>query len=75
MNESIDRHSLKFSVVVPTLNGGDDLLELLRRVREQRLQPERIVLVDSGSTDGAIEAARTYDVHIVTLSPDRKSVV
>src|SRR5262245_16230461 len=49
---------MRVSVVVPTLNGGPVFRDVIQRVRDQKLDAElEIVVVDSGSTDGTIEAA------------------
>lgn len=47
------------SVAVPVLDGGARLLNLLAAVADQRVQqgPVEILLVDSGSHDGAVEQA------------------
>ncbi len=46
----------KVSVVVPTLDGGERLMEVLERVKAQALgAPFEILVIDSGSTDGTLE--------------------
>jgi rhamnosyltransferase len=51
----------KVSIIVPTLNAGPELGELLEKIRAQNggLDQELIV-VDSGSTDGTDELARRH---------------
>ncbi|MCB8839396.1 glycosyltransferase [Aurantimonas sp. VKM B-3413] len=50
------RVSPKISVVIPTLNGGPLLMDLLERVKSQKLaDPFEILVVDSGSTDGTAD--------------------
>jgi glycosyltransferase involved in cell wall biosynthesis len=45
---------LPYSVVVPTRNGGEQLLEVIAALEAQRAAPEfEIVVADDGSTDGA----------------------
>lgn len=57
----------EFSVVVPVLNGGERLVEVARALAAQEGAVE-VLLADSGSTDGAFEAAaaacgaRCFDV-------------
>lgn len=49
------------SVVIPTKNGGPLFLELLDQLRRQRASFAcEYVFVDSGSTDGTVEAARKF---------------
>lgn len=45
------------SVIVVNWNGGDDLLRCLSSLAAQTLLPERIVVIDNGSTDGSADAA------------------
>jgi len=47
------------SVVIPVKNGGDGLIRCLDGIRAQEVAEEvEIVVVDSGSTDGSVAAAR-----------------
>jgi rhamnosyltransferase len=47
------------SVVIPVKNGGQDFVRCLQGIRAQLISQEiEIVVVDSGSTDGSIGAAR-----------------
>jgi len=62
------------SVVVPTLNGGELLLQLLTTIQEQEVAGEVEVLIgDSESNDGSIEAAiREHpSVRVFTVSRAR----
>jgi rhamnosyltransferase len=59
---------LGVSVIVRTLNERDALERALRSVREQTVAAE-IVVVDSGSTDGALEVARRDADRVVELAP------
>jgi GT2 family glycosyltransferase len=42
-------------VVIPNLNGGEELLEAVKSLTEQSLEPY-IIVVDNASTDGSVEA-------------------
>lgn len=58
------------SVVIPTLNAGTELVYLLRKLRTQtHVGPVEIVVVDSGSTDGTVAAARAAGARVVEISP------
>ena len=48
------------TVVVVNFNGGEHLLRCLACLAEQEAVPERIVLIDNGSTDGSAAAAREW---------------
>ncbi|HEU4799888.1 MAG TPA: glycosyltransferase family A protein [Gemmatimonadales bacterium] len=46
------------SVVIPSFNARPWLGEAIQSVRGQTLPPDEIIVVDDGSTDGSVEAAR-----------------
>lgn len=58
------------SVVIPTKNGGSDLVRLVERLLSQRIdwKPD-ILLIDSGSTDGSLEEIRQEGVRIAPVAP------
>lgn len=58
------------SIVIPTLNGGPTLRRLLAALAAQRADVEtEIVAVDSGSTDGTLEALDESGATIVQVEP------
>lgn len=49
------------TVAIPTLNGGEQFMETLDAIAKQDYPGEvRLLVVDSGSTDGTLERAREY---------------
>lgn len=46
------------SVVIPSFNARPWLAEAIRSARVQSLAPVEVIVVDDGSTDGSVEAAR-----------------
>jgi rhamnosyltransferase len=53
------------SVVIPVLNGGPDLVRGLEAIGHQVADEEvEIVVVDSGSQDGSVEAARAHGARV-----------
>ena len=57
------------SVVIPTLNAGDEFVWLLRKLRAQMgVKGLEIVIVDSGSADRTLELARTHGCTMVHLA-------
>ena len=58
------------SVVIPTLNAGQEFNWLLRKLKGQRgLRELEIVIVDSGSRDGTVELARSAGCTVVEIAP------
>ena len=48
---------MRYTVVIPVLNGGEALQTLTDTLLEQTVPPEEIVIVDSASEDGAAQKA------------------
>lgn len=69
--EGIDQPlTQRVSVVIPVLNGGSELVLLMRKLRAQRgLGEVEIVIVDSGSTDGSVQAAKAQGATVVQITP------
>ncbi len=59
---------MDISVVIPTLNAGGELDELLTRLEQQTMVPTEILVIDSSSEDGTLQIAerhagvRTYTI-------------
>lgn len=65
------RRSPLISVGILTKNGGDEFVRVLDRIAAQRIDaPVEIVIVDSGSQDGTLDAARARGVHIHEIPPE-----
>ncbi|MHB1245451.1 MAG: FkbM family methyltransferase [Sulfuriferula sp.] len=59
------------SVVIPTLNAGNEFRLLLRKLRAQRgFRELEIVVIDSGSLDGTVEIARAAGCNVVEIPPE-----
>ena len=56
------------SVIIPVRNGGEDLRRCLEAIRRQEAGDEvEIVVVDSSSTDGSAELARTLGARVEVI--------
>lgn len=60
-------------VVIRSLNEEQHVGRLLTGLKQQTVRPDRIVLVDSGSTDATVEIARRFGTLVETISPARFS--
>lgn len=59
------------SVVIPVRDGGSGLIRCLDGIRSQKIAHEvEIVVVDSGSTDGSLEVARSNAARVREIAPD-----
>jgi len=57
------------SIVIRTLNEADHLGALFDSIERQRVQPDEVVVVDSGSTDETVAIAESRGAHIVHIPP------
>jgi len=58
---------MKVNLYIPTLNGGRRFAELLQALAHQTVPIAQRIVVDSGSTDGTVEAARTHGFEVMGL--------
>ena len=66
----------KISIIMPTLNVKNYIVECLDSVVNQTLEDIEIIIVDAGSTDGTLEILNEYDENndrITLLHSDEKS--
>jgi rhamnosyltransferase len=57
----------KVSVIIPTLNAGTELEQLLERLQRQTVLPYEIIVIDSCSTDGTAELAQRAGVRVMKV--------
>ena len=62
--------SKKVAVVIPTLNGGEVWLKCLNALRLQVPQPDCVMIIDSGSTDGSDKTAQQMGYEVVRIAKE-----
>ncbi len=60
---------MSISIVIRALNEAEHLPRLLKGLARQTLQPDEIILVDSGSTDSSREICIQAGAKVVSISP------
>lgn len=63
---------MKISLIIPTLNAGRFIEPLLKRIKEQSVPVEEIIIVDSASDDETVAKANNFD-GVKVISIDRKN--
>jgi glycosyltransferase involved in cell wall biosynthesis len=53
------RNTVKIGCVIPSYNHAKYIAEAVRSVLDQTLPPDRVVIVDDGSTDGSVDLLRS----------------
>jgi rhamnosyltransferase len=61
---------MKVSVIIPTLNGGRYLGQLLCGLRRQSVKPSQILVVDSSSNDDTVEICKSFASDIIQIAPE-----
>ena len=58
------------SIVIPVKDGGEDFVRCLRAIERQEVDGDfEVVVVDSGSRDGSVEAARSAGARVTEIDP------
>ncbi|MCF8055190.1 MAG: glycosyltransferase [Desulfocapsa sp.] len=60
----------RISVVIPTLNGGSLLRQLLQKLTVQSVQADEILVIDSSSTDETVRVAEQHGATVVSIGRD-----
>ena len=56
---------MPLTVIVPAYNEAATLGDTLRSLRDQTVKPDRVIVVDDGSTDATAEVARSFGVTVL----------
>lgn len=59
-----------FSVIIPTLNGAEQLQELLSSFRIQTVKPHEVLVIDSSSSDDTVQVAKRYGAQVLVIDRD-----
>lgn len=58
----------KVSIVIPVLNGGNQLSSLLAKIRKQeKVSNIEILVIDSGSTDNTVQISREFEAKLIEI--------
>ncbi len=60
----------RISVVIPTLDGGPLLRQLLQQLSVQSVQADELLVVDSSSTDETVSIAREHGAVVISIARD-----
>ena len=58
------------ALIVPVKNGGPRWQMVIASIQEQSLRPRRVVVIDSGSTDGSDDAAKAAGFELHAIAPE-----
>lgn len=61
------KQSCRVSVIIPTLNAGTELNQLLERLGQQSIKPYEIIVIDSQSDDGTPEMASKAGAYVMSV--------
>jgi len=70
VRDSSDIGGLRTALVIPTFNGAAHWNDLLEGIHRQTVIPNRVIVVDSSSTDGTASAARCAGFEVIDIDRD-----
>jgi glycosyltransferase involved in cell wall biosynthesis len=59
---------LKVSLIIPVYNGGESFCRCLESIAASRQQPDEIIVVADGDTDGSWEVAERFGAHVIRVA-------
>lgn len=59
--------NLSISLIIPTLNAGDELSEIFSLLKKQTVSIDEYIIIDSGSTDDTLNIARKNNAKIIQI--------
>lgn len=61
--------AVNISVIIPTLNAGKEIGQLVSSLLAQDLQPKEIIVIDSSSQDATVDIAKKLGARTVVIPP------
>jgi glycosyltransferase involved in cell wall biosynthesis len=59
------------SIVIPVYNGGDSFRRCLESLKSSSQQPDEVIVVSDGDTDGSWKIAESFGVQVIRLQSSR----
>src|ERR1700744_710055 len=60
----------KTSVLIPTLNAGSNWITLLESIKNQNVVFDKLIIIDSGSTDKTVQYAKDFGFTVLTIKKE-----
>lgn len=57
----------KISIIIPTLNCEQTIVDLLNALKKQTVAPDEIIVIDSDSTDKTVELAKNNGAKVISI--------
>ncbi len=58
---------MEISVIIPTLNAGKNISNLILALQNQSLIPKEIIIIDSSSTDNTVKIAKEHRCYAISI--------
>lgn len=66
-NKAVMELDIKFGVVIPTRNAGNEFHKLLKQINAQSIKPARKIVIDTSSTDKTQEYAQEHGFELLII--------
>ena len=62
---------ISISVVIPVFNGGTSFRRCLESLKSSKVQPDEVIVVSDGDTDGSWRVAESFGLQVIRLQSSR----